>query len=250
MAPPSLLRDSGSGGLSYRPTLLSLAIHVAILATAVAIGAGAAPRRRTDRVRVTFYDEEPPRAPEAPAPAPLPAVDAPASAAPGRARPGPRRVIEPLLPDEAPQTAAPEASDNPYDAPLPPVPIFGTSVPGAPTGNGTGTGVGDGSGEGEGSGTGAGPVYLSRDMDRPRLVSGAHPEYPLAARREGVEADVVVRIEIGLDGRVRDVRVLRGHPRLDEEVVRTVKSWRYSPATLHGRPLSVYVVQRIEFDLE
>jgi len=249
LAIPSLLRDSGSGGLAFRPTLVSFAVHAAILAVAVAIGAGAAPRRRAEGVRVTFYDEppEPTPAVEGGGGSPTPIAAPPAPPEPRRV--AVRRVVEPLLPDEAPESAAPEATGNPYDAPLPPVPVFGAGEPG--TGSGTGTGTGTGSGTGTGAGTGAAlPVYLAPDMGRPRLVIGRHPTYPLAARREGIEADVVVRIEIEVDGQVGEVRVLRGHPLLDEEVVRTVRRWRYAPATHHGHPVSVYVIQRIEFDLE
>jgi protein TonB len=249
LAIPSLLRDSATGGLAFRPTLVSFAIHAAILAVAVAIGAGATPRRRDEGVRVTFYDE-----PQAVFPAPgggggsgTP-IDAPPPPEPRRVVP--RRVIEPLLPDEEPTSAAPVASGNPYDAPLPPTPVFGTET-GTGGGQGTGTGTGTGAGTGPGVGTASvRPVYLAPDMTRPVLVSGAHPIYPLGARREGVEADVVVRIEIAADGRVGDVRVLRGHPLLDEEVVRAVRRWRWTPATHHGHPVSVYVIQRIEFDLE
>jgi protein TonB len=94
------------------------------------------------------------------------------------------------------------------------------------------------------------PMYLSPEMSRPRRISGEQPGYTDQARRARVEGDVTVRIEIGPDGRVVEVRVLSGLALLDQEVVSKIRDWRFTPPTYRGQPVSVYLIQRITFRLE
>jgi protein TonB len=131
-----------------------------------------------------------------------------------------------------------------------------SSGTGGGTGGGTGSGDGSGAGSGTGPGSGAGagggtndaPVYFRAGMERPRLLAGQHPRYTRQAQLAGVEGSVVVRILIGRDGRVRDVHVLTSIPLLDDEVVHTINRWRYTPPVVEGRPVAMYMIQRIRFD--
>jgi protein TonB len=86
-------------------------------------------------------------------------------------------------------------------------------------------------------------------MRRPRRLEGADPTYTRQARRLGIEGDVVVRLEIGADGRVRDIVVISGIPLLDDQVVRTLRRWRFSPPVVGGRRVPIYMIQRITFRL-
>ncbi|MBI2897718.1 MAG: energy transducer TonB [Deltaproteobacteria bacterium] len=245
MALPSLVPPSASRGISSRSTLLSLAIHGALLAIAVILSASVAARRDQRKVKLTFYDKAAPEAQPVAAPAPAQAA-APAP----RRRFTARKVISTAPP---PPPSEPSPYDTPFEAPAP---CTGADC-GGPTGgtgppNATGTAIG---GSGTGTGTGPAPpppapMYLTSGMTRPRLLSGAQPQYTAQARRARVEGDVVVRIEIGEDGRVRDTKILRGLALLDEEVLRVVRGWRFSPPMHRGRAVSIYLIQRISFHLE
>ena len=61
----------------------------------------------------------------------------------------------------------------------------------------------------------------------------------------------MVTIEVKIDerGNVSDARVLRGHPLLDEEALRAVKQWKYSPSLLNGIPIPVVATATIVFKL-
>jgi periplasmic protein TonB len=48
---------------------------------------------------------------------------------------------------------------------------------------------------------------------------------------------------------VVDVRVLRGHPLLNDEAVRAVKQWKYSPTFLNGEPIPVVATVTIVFKI-
>jgi protein TonB len=95
----------------------------------------------------------------------------------------------------------------------------------------------------------AGPVQLPENATPPVALSNAQPAYPAEARSAGVEATVVVKFVVTESGEVTQVTVVRGHPLFDAAVVAAVRSWRYRPALVEGRPTAVYRVARIPFRL-
>jgi protein TonB len=42
---------------------------------------------------------------------------------------------------------------------------------------------------------------------------------------------------------------MHGHPLLDEEAVRAVRQWKYSPTLLNGEPVPVIATVRVIFSL-
>jgi len=96
-----------------------------------------------------------------------------------------------------------------------------------------------------------GSVLPERDVtERARLVSSGPLLYPMAARRAELEADIALELVVGLDGRVVSARVLRpaGYG-LDEEAVRAVSAYRFSPARRDGRPVRVRMPWTVQFRL-
>ena len=84
----------------------------------------------------------------------------------------------------------------------------------------------------------------------PVALSNAQPSYPDAARSAGVEATVVVKFVVTEAGEVTQITIVRGHPMFDAAVLAAVKTWRYKPALVEGRPIQVYRVARIPFKLK
>ena len=96
-----------------------------------------------------------------------------------------------------------------------------------------------------------GSVLPEREVtERARLVSSGPLLYPMAARRAELEADIALELVVGLDGRVVSARVLRpaGYG-LDEEAVRAVSAYRFSPARRDGRPVRVRMPWTVQFRL-
>ncbi|MBI3676911.1 MAG: energy transducer TonB [Proteobacteria bacterium] len=75
--------------------------------------------------------------------------------------------------------------------------------------------------------------------------------YPLISVALGEEGATILRVTIGTDGNVTDARVetSSGYPRLDDASLEGVKSWRYSPATLDGKPAACTKEMRIIWKL-
>lgn len=94
---------------------------------------------------------------------------------------------------------------------------------GSGTGTGTGTGTGSGSGSGNGNGSGEGRGV---PVKPPRLLREVAPVYPASARNSGATGVVTVRILVGADGSVEDVRVVgsSGNGAMDNSVVTAVNN--------------------------
>lgn len=77
-------------------------------------------------------------------------------------------------------------------------------------------------------------------------------KYPQEAVRDGVQGRVMVEFVIGIDGKVTDVKVVKGvSPELDAEAVKVVSaSPKWRPARLKGEKVRCSMTIPIEFRLE
>ncbi len=84
-----------------------------------------------------------------------------------------------------------------------------------------------------------------------KFVSNAAPPYPAEAILARQEGRVVLRVEIGADGRVLSIRVHRSSnvTVLDRAALKTVQSWRFEPARAKGKPVPYVVAVPIRFRL-
>jgi protein TonB len=115
-----------------------------------------------------------------------------------------------------------------------------------------------GSGRGDGAANDGGPdcegcnaiPATTPGVTPPVAIETVSPAYPELARRAHLEGVVVLEAVIGIDGAVRDVRVLRGaSPLLDPAALEAVRRWRYRAASVGARPVAVYLQVVITFSL-
>ena len=182
---------------------------------------------------------------------------APETPAPRMEEPPPTpKAPEPLPPVEAPVVA--RSSDPVTEAGVleqrPAAPPSRGDGQGGGAGTGSGTGLGEGRGtgigEGEGGGEGGGPYRPGSGVQPPRLLSEVKPDYTEDARRRGIEGEVELEIVVRRDGRVGDVRVMRGlGAGLDQQAVQAVRRWQFAPATRKGQAVDVVVEVAVEFKL-
>jgi TonB family protein len=89
---------------------------------------------------------------------------------------------------------------------------------------------------------------VNRDLREPAPYRRLRPSYTDAAASAEAEATVDALVEIGADGEVGRVRVVRWAGfGLDEEVVATVRRMHFRPATRDGEPVAVRVLLRYNF---
>lgn len=69
-----------------------------------------------------------------------------------------------------------------------------------------------------------------------QLIGGQGPVYPAAAKASGIEGDVTVRYDVGVDGSVMNARVVSSTQGglFDEAALAAVKSWRFNAPLVNG----------------
>ena len=78
------------------------------------------------------------------------------------------------------------------------------------------------------------------------------PQWPREALIEGIEGYVVVEVNIGADGSVKDVHVIQAEPKrmFDRNVIRAVLKWKFKPRIINGVPVERKAIQTLEFTLD
>jgi TonB family protein len=78
---------------------------------------------------------------------------------------------------------------------------------------------------------------ISKGVSGGRPVHKVPPVYPPQAMTQRLQGRVVLSAIVGEDGSIGDVKVVEGAPALAEAAVVAVKSWRYQPFLLNGKPI-------------
>ena len=177
--------------------------------------------------------------------------------------PPPRRRRRPPA---APQPKAPTPVANPNAAPIeapkeivpetPSVRACRKGVPGGVEGGVPGGVMGGVVGGLAGSAAaataaapGAGPRRRQRSSSRPR-PKNVPPVYPPIAQSARVQGVVIIEATIGADGKVKDAKVLRSIPLLDQAALDAVKQWVFTPTLLNNVPVPVIMTVTVNFTLQ
>ncbi len=95
------------------------------------------------------------------------------------------------------------------------------------------------------------PVTLSGELSV-SCPERSPPAYPTLSMRLNEQGRVVLRVELGVDGRVSTatVKTASGFSRLDAAAVNAVKTWRCKPAYRGGAAVPAVALQPFDFILE
>lgn len=97
----------------------------------------------------------------------------------------------------------------------------------------------------------SGPLRVGGDVKAPVVVDRADPEYTESARKARVAGVVVVEAIIDKNGRVQDVKVIKGLPMgLGASAEAAVRRWRFKPGTLNGQPVATIFNLTVNFKLD
>jgi len=274
------LLESGVAGRRTKKRAVSLpvsiGIHVAVLTAVILVpillSGRELPEPALGAVSAFFVEPAPPPPPPPPPP--------PAAAKP-KAEVTPPKVVQPKpTPVEQPKFTAP--IETPKEAPKTQVADFGVDggvdegvaggVKGGTVGGVEGGTVGGVQGGTLGGTPGGGmggigdapappapppppkaptaPVRVGGKISEPRKTRNIAPQYPEMAKRARVQGTVILEATISPQGRVSEVKVLRGIPMLDEAAMSAVRQWTYSPTLLNGVPVPVIMSVTVNFRLD
>lgn len=76
--------------------------------------------------------------------------------------------------------------------------------------------------------------------------------YPKSAKSKGVSGYVVLSVLVDEDGNVAQVEIAESSPPevFDTTALTGIKNWRFSPGTRQGKPVKMWIKQKIRFSLE
>jgi protein TonB len=93
------------------------------------------------------------------------------------------------------------------------------------------------------------PVRVGGQIKEPKKIKDVKPVYPDIAKQARVQGLVILECTISPQGKVTDVKVLRGLPLLDAAAEEAVKQWVYTPTLLNGVPVPVIMTVTVNFRL-
>jgi len=200
---------------------------------------------------------DPPRKAELPGPQKItvPAAKPPKIDKPEPPKDVPKPVEQLTIPAQTLAAGVQELPGAISNLPTMPTPSQGSGTGGgAGTGTGTGIGPGRGSGlgDGEGGGTGGGFYRPGNGVMSPKLVYEVKPGYTGEAMRAKIQGVVLMEAVVMPDGSIGTVHITRSLDStfgLDQEAIKTVKKWRFSPGTRFGQPVPVLVEIEMTFTL-
>ena len=95
------------------------------------------------------------------------------------------------------------------------------------------------------------PVFhVSERIEAPKVQYQIDPEYSESARAQKFSGRTVVSLEVDRSGAVHDIQIVQpvGYG-LDDQAVRAVQQWRFSPARRNGEPVAVLLEAEVSFSV-
>jgi len=214
---------------------LSIAAHVIGIGTLLIVPLMASDVLPTPQSMMAYVVPAPPPPPPAPPP--------PAAVQPQPAAVTPTNPI----PFEAPSTIEPEKPAAPPSTSI----VSGPpGVPGGvPGGSGTELRLGPPPPAPQPKPAPEVPVRPGGAIQEPRKIKHVPPIYPSIAITAKMQGIVIIEATIAKDGSVKDARVLKSMPLLDQAAIDAVRQWKFTPTLLNNVPVEVLMTVTVNFTL-
>ncbi len=86
-------------------------------------------------------------------------------------------------------------------------------------------------------------------LTQPKRIGGRDPSYTREALQARVEGTALVQCLVTAEGATKNCRILESLPHMDGELLAAARTWRFSPATRGGRPVSIEYVFKVNLVL-
>jgi TonB family protein len=85
------------------------------------------------------------------------------------------------------------------------------------------------------------------DIQKAKIIHEVPPTYPEYARQFRAQGDVILHAIINKDGKVVEVRVIRGECPFVRASITAVTQWRFSPTVMNGEPVETASIFEFHF---
>jgi protein TonB len=92
-------------------------------------------------------------------------------------------------------------------------------------------------------------IRVGGQIKQPKKLKDVAPVYPDIAKQARVQGVVILECTISPQGKVTNVKVLRGIPLLNDSAMSAVRQWVYTPTLLNGVPVPVIMTVTVNFKL-
>ena len=92
-------------------------------------------------------------------------------------------------------------------------------------------------------------ITIGGNVQQAKLVSQPKPEYPALAKQARISGVVHLQAVIGVNGSVKNLQVISGHPLLIPPALEAVQQWTYQQTLLNGDPVEVLTQIDVNFTL-
>ncbi len=93
------------------------------------------------------------------------------------------------------------------------------------------------------------PIPVGQGVTEPKKIRDVKPVYPPIAQTAQISGIVVAEIVVDTNGNVRDAKVLRGAPMLNDAALEAIRQWQYTPTLLNGVPVELVMTVTVNFSL-
>jgi TonB family protein len=111
------------------------------------------------------------------------------------------------------------------------------------------TGVNSSTGAGANQGILSAFLPAGGRAKEPHLVLSSVPNYPVLAKRAGIEGEVTIAAVIDINGKLTSMTVVSGSPLLQQAALDSLRNWKYEPAYLNDKPVPVQTSVTVKFRL-
>lgn len=93
-----------------------------------------------------------------------------------------------------------------------------------------------------------GPLRIGNGVLGSR-IGGKNPIYPADARKAHVEGTIVLRAVISGSGHIENLQIISGPEALRQSAMDAVRTWRYRPFLLNGKPTAVETTINVTYSI-
>ncbi len=92
-------------------------------------------------------------------------------------------------------------------------------------------------------------VEVGGKVQAAKLIQKVEPAYPQIARQARISGTVRLEAIVAADGRIRELKVISGHPLLIASAIDAVRQWRYQPTLLNDIAVEVHTHIDVNYTL-